>query len=200
MDDIDDEMVAALGSSKAMVAGATAGVMEHVFMFPVDTIKTRMQALPRIGGETPRYKGVWDAFGRIVREEGGRKLYRGFPATVLGAIPSHAAHFATYETVKHHFGGSKQGHHPLINGMAGAAATCAHDAIITPLDVVKQRLQVYNSAYAGVWQCIKKTALTEGLSAFYASYPTTVAMNVPFQAVHFAAYESFKIFYTAESQ
>jgi hypothetical protein len=29
---------------KAMVAGATAGVMEHICMFPVDTAKTRMQS------------------------------------------------------------------------------------------------------------------------------------------------------------
>lgn len=29
-----------------MVAGATAGTVEHVAMFPMDTIKTRMQALP----------------------------------------------------------------------------------------------------------------------------------------------------------
>ena len=70
----------------------------------------------------------------------------------------------------------------------------AHDAIVTPLDVVKQRLQVYNSSYAGVLQCIRRVAAEEGLKAFYASYPTTVAMNVPFQAVHFAAYESIKLF------
>jgi len=31
------------GLGKAMAAGAAAGVMEHLWMFPVDTIKTRMQ-------------------------------------------------------------------------------------------------------------------------------------------------------------
>ena len=31
---------------KHMLAGATAGTVEHVAMFPLDTIKTRMQALP----------------------------------------------------------------------------------------------------------------------------------------------------------
>jgi hypothetical protein len=48
MDDLDEE-IQALGYEKAMVAGATAGVVEHVFMFPVDTIKTRMQALQGAG-------------------------------------------------------------------------------------------------------------------------------------------------------
>jgi hypothetical protein len=46
MDDLEEE-IALLGYEKAMVAGASAGVTEHVFMFPVDTVKTRMQALQR---------------------------------------------------------------------------------------------------------------------------------------------------------
>lgn len=32
-----------------MVAGAVAGISEHITMFPVDTIKTRMQALGHPG-------------------------------------------------------------------------------------------------------------------------------------------------------
>ena len=32
-----------------MLAGATAGIAEHVAMFPVDTVKTRMQALGHPG-------------------------------------------------------------------------------------------------------------------------------------------------------
>jgi hypothetical protein len=139
-------------------------------------------------------------FLQIMREEGVFRLYRGFSATVAGAIPSHAVHFATYENLKQRLGGNESGHHPLINGMSGGVATMAHDAIVTPLDVVKQRLQVRHSAYAGVLDCIRTVFAREGLRAFYASYPTTVAMNVPFQTVHFAAYESFKIFFTAEEE
>jgi hypothetical protein len=48
MDDMEEEIMA-LGYEKAMVAGAMAGVTEHVFMFPVDTIKTRMQAVQQPG-------------------------------------------------------------------------------------------------------------------------------------------------------
>lgn len=32
-----------------MLAGAVAGILEHTLMFPVDTIKTRMQALSHPG-------------------------------------------------------------------------------------------------------------------------------------------------------
>lgn len=44
MEDLDDEILA-LGYEKAMIAGAAAGAVEHIFMFPVDTIKTRLQVV-----------------------------------------------------------------------------------------------------------------------------------------------------------
>ena len=40
----DFELDPTLPYGKAMVAGATAGVMEHIVMYPVDTIKTLTQA------------------------------------------------------------------------------------------------------------------------------------------------------------
>ena len=61
----------------------------------------------------------------------------------------------------------------------------AHDAIVTPLDVVKQRMQLCNSPYRNITHCIQSIIAEEGFRAFYASYPTTVFMNVPFMAVHF---------------
>lgn len=195
MDDYDD--LEGLPHEKAMIAGATAGVMEHIVMFPIDTIKTRMQTENLRG---PHYTSVPNAIKRIIAEEGVGRLYRGFPAIVAGAIPSHAMHFSVYEAVKHSLGGHLPGHHPVENGLAGGLATLAHDAIVTPLDVVKQRLQVYNSSYHGVRDAIRSILREEGVRAFYASYPTTVVMNVPFQIVHFGAYESFKVFFTDEGE
>lgn len=46
-----------------------------------------------------------------------------------------------------------------------------------------------HSPYRGVWECARGVYRAEGLRAFYRSYGTQVAMNVPFQAVHFVAYE-----------
>lgn len=57
------------------------------------------------------------------------------------------------------------------------------------LSVVKQRLQMYNSPYRGVFQCVTHVYRTEGMRAFYRSYMTQLTMNVPFQSIHFTAYE-----------
>lgn len=58
--------------------------------------------------------------------------------------------------------------------------------------VIKQRMQIQGSPFRSVWQCAKTVYHTEGLTAFYVSYPTTLTMTVPFTAVQFSVYESLK--------
>ena len=234
MDEFEHD--SSLSYEKAMIAGASAGVMEHLAMFPVDTIKTNMQAAPASFASAPTSAHVAstvptssiaasaasahphprpvlasaarpDSFPSlvhtarsIIEQQGVLRLYRGVTAVVIGAIPSHAVNYATYEYAKHQLGGDQPGHHVLANAMAGSLATMAHDAVITPLDVVKQRLQVVDSRYSGVLQCVRSIIRDEGMAAFYASYPTTVLMNVPFMAVHFAGYESFKLLLTGHDR
>lgn len=56
--------------------------------------------------------------------------------------------------------------------------------------VIKQRMQVHGSQYTSIANCARSVYRTEGLSAFYVSYPTTLTMTVPFTAAQFMAYES----------
>lgn len=56
--------------------------------------------------------------------------------------PAHALYFATYELSKDRLGGNLPGHHPVLTGTAGALATVVNDGVMTPADVIKQRLQV----------------------------------------------------------
>lgn len=67
-----------------MAAGALAGIAEHVAMFPVDTVKTRMQALAHPG---QRLHGapLHLAISSIVRREGFFSLYRGVYAVAASA-------------------------------------------------------------------------------------------------------------------
>lgn len=58
--------------------------------------------------------------------------------------------------------------------------------------VVKQRMQVHGSEFRGVAECFRTVYRTEGLNAFYVSYPTTLMMTVPFTAVQFSTYEFIK--------
>jgi len=177
-----------------MVAGALAGAAEHTLMFPVDTVKTRMQA--RTAG-APVYRGAIHALRTIVAREGAQSLFRGAGSVAFGAMPSHALYFSMLEVVREKLHGTSAGSTPLLPSPAAAAisaavATACSDALFTPVETVKQRLQLFASPYSGAYHCASSLYAREGLRAFYASYPTTLAMNVPMASVHFAGYETLK--------
>lgn len=157
-------------------------------MFPVDTIKTQMQAM----GSCPmKSASVGQAVRSILKSEGAAGLYRGIAAMGLGAGPAHAVYFAVYETCKKALSGGKE-NNPPAHAVSGVFATVASDAVFTPMDMVKQRLQLNSSPYKGVLDCVKRVFREGGIGAFYASYKTTVVMNAPYTAVHFATYEATK--------
>ncbi|MBN3301258.1 MFRN1 protein, partial [Amia calva] len=172
-----------------MTAGAVAGILEHTVMYPVDSVKTRMQSLQP--DPQAQYRGVYEALRRIVRTEGLLRPLRGLNVTMLGAGPAHALYFACYERVKHTLSdvlhNGRNSH--VANGIAGSVATVLHDAVMNPAEVVKQRMQMYQSPYRGLLDCVRTVRQTEGLMAFYRSYSTQLTMNIPFQAVHFMTYE-----------
>ncbi|XP_054718507.1 mitoferrin-2-like [Uloborus diversus] len=187
--DFDDYETLPCGSTTThMVAGAFAGIMEHCVMYPLDSVKTRMQSLK----PSPKayYRSIPEAFSKIIRHEGVLRPVRGMSAVVVGAGPAHALYFSCYEKMKRMISGTEHGSgKPLAQGLAGAVSTLLHDAIMNPADVVKQRLQMYNSPYKSCLECFKNIWKTEGARAFYRSYTTQLTMNVPFQSIHFMTYE-----------
>eukprot|EP00026_Physarum_polycephalum_P011188 Phypoly_transcript_11393.p1 GENE.Phypoly_transcript_11393~~Phypoly_transcript_11393.p1 ORF type:complete len:370 (+),score=55.24 Phypoly_transcript_11393:55-1164(+) len=169
-----------------LVAGAVAGTAEHCGMFPVDTIKTHLQAkIP--GAQSAR---MADITKNIVSRSGFTGLFRGLTAMAAGAGPAHAVHFAIYESCKYQFGGGDPGHHPFRVGAAGMVATLASEAVLCPTDAIKQRMQLHLIPYKGLLDCIVTVTRRDGIRALYSGYTTTLTMNVPFQAIYFASYES----------
>jgi len=196
MSDEDDYEVLSpnAGLSVNMLAGALAGITEHSVMFPVDSIKTRMQVFATSPAAV--YTGIGNAFTRISSTEGVRALWRGVSSVIVGAGPAHAVHFGTYEAVKELTGGNRDGNAtPWLSApLAGAAATTASDALMNPFDVIKQRMQMHQSQFRSIITCASTVFRKEGIAAFYVSYPTTLTMTVPFTAAQFTVYEHTKKF------
>ncbi|CAE7942234.1 mcfF, partial [Symbiodinium sp. KB8] len=165
-----------------MIAGSAAGVMEHVAMFPLDTYKTFLQTSAKSSNPP--------SFAALLKQHGFARLWRGAPAMLTACIPSHTAYFTVYEVAKDAFGVNSPGHHVVGAAAAGACATVMHDAIITPMDLVKQRLQL--GYYSGVWDCLTSVTRSEGLSALWRAFPTTLVMNIPYASVVVATNESMK--------
>jgi len=173
-----------------MTAGSIAGVVEHVAMYPVDCVKTNLQML-----KSRPYKSITDGMIKMATsKEGYTRLWRGMPAMIVGAGPAHAMYFASYEwnkdkLTKYFNGGKSKKNSDLANGLAGASATFFHDAVMTPAEAIKQRMQMHNSKYKSCTECIKNMYKKEGIRSFYRSFTTQYLMNAPFQMIHFVVYE-----------
>jgi len=68
------------------------------------------------------------------------------------------------------------------------------EALWTPVDTIKQKMQIRRVQYKNIFDCGKIVLKTEGIGALYAGYTTTLAMNVPYNAIYFATYESLRKF------
>lgn len=72
-----------------LVAGGLAGTASWVITYPIDVIKSRLQA-----DVNQRYLGSMDCLKKSVRDEGLSCLIRGLNSTILRAFPTNAATFA----------------------------------------------------------------------------------------------------------
>ena len=170
-------------------AGSLAGVAEHIAMFPLDTIKTRLQAYGGAGSQQQTFSEVVRS---ILRERGAGGLVRGWTAIAGGCIPAHVALFSVYEHSKRILSANSPTGELTAEraALCGAASTLAHDLILTPMDVVKQRLQL--GCYAGARDCVRSLVRQEGILSLYRSLPTTLFTNAPYGAVFVALNEQLK--------
>ncbi|OWR52076.1 putative mitochondrial RNA splicing protein [Danaus plexippus plexippus] len=126
----DYETLPTQSSITHMTAGAIAGVMEHCVMYPLDSVKTRMQSL-----RSAHNGSIMETFRYMVQREGFFRPIRGMSAVVMGAGPAHACFFATYEQSKHTLSQlTRHRHDHIIHGLSGCLASLVHDAVSNPTE------------------------------------------------------------------
>lgn len=165
-----------------LTAGALAGIFEHTVTFPLDSVKTRLQS----NHSAPSLRVELESFAS---RAGFARLWKGVWSVVIGAGPAHAIYFAAYEQCKELLArpGQDEWRRSLNHGASGAAATILSDAVMTPFDVIKQRLQLLQ--HRTIATCVRSLIRNEGFKSLYLSYPTTLLLNVPFHSIQFPTYE-----------
>ncbi|KAJ5366577.1 hypothetical protein N7541_000518 [Penicillium brevicompactum] len=191
-------------------AGAFAAVVVDFVVYPVDTLKTRIQS--------PDYSKVFkDAnTGTIKRHVLFKGLYQGVWSVVFSTIPSSGAFFTTYETVKsilynsstqtpdnNSSGGSLNNiclpfkHSlptPIMHGIASSTGEMVSCLMLTPAEVLKQNAQMIQSQNSN--QHGNKSAMRQVLSRFrhrpwrlWSGYTALVGRNLPTTALQFPLFE-----------
>ncbi|XP_075618502.1 mitochondrial S-adenosylmethionine carrier protein isoform X6 [Balearica regulorum gibbericeps] len=140
----------------ALAAGGVAGICVDLILFPLDTVKTRLQS------------------PQGFRKAGGfRGIYAGVPSTAIGSFPNAAAFFITYENVKsmlHYV--STPYLTPATHMVAASLGEVVACLIRVPSEVVKQRAQV--SPSSSTLRILSHTLYHEGIQGLYRGYKSTV--------------------------
>ena len=116
--------------------------------------------------------------------------------TLLLSCPAGAIYLSSYDFAKDNL--QMLDLNPVLFHLScGALAEGTASILFTPMDVLKQKLQVQPKAKT--FAIVKDLYRTHGLNGFYKGYAWTQAVFIPFSAIYFASYERFKsawIFYS----
>lgn len=89
--------------ASGFICGAGAGMIAKIGVYPLDTVRRRLQAMglerPAYLGPVGVYRGAVDCWNRIVEEAGWRGLYRGLPASLWKSGLSTAVAFGVRDAV-----------------------------------------------------------------------------------------------------
>lgn len=161
-----------------LAAGAFAGTAADTILFPLDTVKTRLQST----------NGLWASGGF-------RRIYAGILPAVLGSAPTAAVFFCSYEF------GKRIGSAALpssaaqwpIHAFAAAFGETTACIVRVPIEVLKQRTQATTRTSA---QHLQSIWHGEGVRGFYRGYWSTVLRDIPFSALQFPIWELLKRAYS----
>ncbi|KJY02361.1 mitochondrial carrier protein [Zymoseptoria brevis] len=170
--------------ARSLLAGALAGSTVDISLFPLDTLKTRLQSSPG-----------------FFASGGFRGVYSGIGSAIVGSAPGAALFFVTYEGTKRALADSTHtrgkygdaGVHMLAASL-GEVAACA---VRVPTEVVKQRAQArqYPSSMSALTSIVE-VRKTLGYGAvwlgLYRGWGITVMREVPFTVIQFPLWEGLK--------
>lgn len=89
------------------MAGGTAGILSWVLAFPIDVIKSRLQADGMTNGKL-NYNGIVDCVKKSYQREGRNVFFRGCSATLLRAFPMNAVCFVVVANTLKFFDGNTE--------------------------------------------------------------------------------------------
>ncbi|KAF3931394.1 Mitoferrin [Dactylella cylindrospora] len=171
--------------TQALTAGALAGLTVDLTLFPLDTLKTRLQSS-----------------SGFLASGGFKNVYRGIGSVFLGSAPGAALFFVSYEGIRNSdFAKDNLGQGtPAASMFAGAVGEVAACSVRVPTEVVKQRAQAGSSS--GVGSSLQAVKVVIGLGRdrgvtgiwreLYRGYGVTIMREIPFTMIQFPLWEALK--------
>ncbi|KAK2968688.1 hypothetical protein RJ640_013106 [Escallonia rubra] len=178
---------------EGFIAGGTAGVIVETALYPIDTIKTRLQA----GSSWWRTNSPQGPIFGIGWKPGWS------PAITIGIasppIWASALFVGVYEpTKKKLLKIFPENLSAIAHLTSGAVGGLAASLIRVPTEVVKQRMQTRQ--FASAPDAVRLIVSKEGFKGLYAGYGSFLLRDLPFDAIQFCIYEQLRIGYKMAAQ
>ncbi|CCH46553.1 Calcium-binding mitochondrial carrier protein [Wickerhamomyces ciferrii] len=168
--------------------GSIAGAIGATIVYPIDLIKTRMQAQRVL-----IYKSSLDCFVKVLSKEGLRGLYSGLGPQLVGVAPEKAIKLTVNDLARSFFTNkvTKTITTPL-EVLSGACAGACQVVFTNPLEIVKIRLQVQGDYNVAERQTAVKIIKNLGIRGLYRGASACLLRDVPFSAIYFPTYAHIK--------
>ncbi|XBW38754.1 hypothetical protein QEN19_004340 [Hanseniaspora menglaensis] len=192
------------------LCGGIAGCMAQLFVYPIDTIKYRMQCenVKFANHSSPQHSNLKKIVFETYKQHGGVKaFYRGLPAGLTGMFPYAAIDLGTFNLLKNiasqyyfpeEYNNNEEQHLPnMVLLPLGAISGSIGASIVYPVNLLRTRLQAQGTfahphRYNGFFDCCSKTVKREGLKGLYKGLLPNLVKVCPSVAISYFCYENFK--------
>ncbi|CAN1169231.1 Adenine nucleotide transporter BT1, chloroplastic/mitochondrial [Linum perenne] len=176
----------------SLIAGACAGVTSTLCTYPLELVKTRLTIQRGV------YKGIVDAFMKILQEEGPGELYRGLAPSLIGVVPYAATNYFAYDTLRKAYRKilkqEKIGNIETL--LIGSAAGAISSSATFPLEVARKQMQVGalsgRQVYKNVIHALMCILEKDGIRGLYKGLGPSCMKLVPAAGISFMCYEACK--------
>ncbi|CCF60144.1 hypothetical protein KAFR_0J00760 [Kazachstania africana CBS 2517] len=191
-----------LSKISTYIAGGLAGVMSQFVVYPVDTIKFRLQCTSLGNYSQTSHNQILVETVKSLYKEGGISIfYRGLITGLLGIFPYAAMDLGTFTMLKNiilkQSGGKENELTNLQTLSIGATSGSIGTTIVYPINLLRTRLQTQGTfahpyKYKGFRDVMWKTIQREGYQGLYKGLIPTLAKVCPSVSISYLCYENLK--------
>lgn len=195
-----------LSKLSTFIAGGLAGVCAQFSVYPIDTLKFRMQCAP-LNAELKGRKLMIQTAKEMYTEGGLKIFYRGVTVGVLGIFPYAALDLGTFSMLKKWYISSKAKKlnkkeedvelSNLVVLPMGAFSGTFGATVVYPINLLRTRLQAQGTfahpyRYDGFRDVLLKTIQREGYPGLFKGLVPTLAKVCPAVSISYLCYENLK--------
>uniref|UniRef100_A0A7S2SIR5 Uncharacterized protein n=1 Tax=Mucochytrium quahogii TaxID=96639 RepID=A0A7S2SIR5_9STRA len=183
---------------ETVIAGVAAGVgagLSTVVFFPLELIKTKLQAQVKHKGEQrpeePVFNGFSDVWTHLVGQGGVGSLFHGLPPTLFRSVVCDSLYFTLSTTlvkrVQQRLGRELVATEAIVCGVISA---CATQLFVHPIDTVTTKILADQSESSPV-QLVKRIYRENGIAGFWKGYAASMILSLN-PALQFTTFDRAK--------